>query len=298
MTKAKLWTLQHRLAPYMFISPFVLLFACFMIYPLGRSIMLSFYQTAGPNLRKFVGMANYAFLIQDLYFWSAVANTIALASVFLLIQIPASLGLAVLLNSAAVRAKSFFRFAFLATHLVGQVFVAVLFAQMLHPRTGLLNRVIGLFTRSMPEIPWLTHPMLARCAILMAWLWLSIGFGMIYFLAALQAVDRELYEAADVDGANGWSKFWHITVPGIKPVLIFMILVGTIGGLQLFELPYVLFPTNAGPNRAGLTIVMHLFTQGFGTGDLGYASAIGWVLTLFILMVSLIQLRLLRGTRS
>lgn len=297
MKSSTAWTLQHRLAPYLFVSPFVVLFCAFMIYPLGRSIMLSLFQTAGPNLRKFVGAANYRFLMHDEYFWLAVANTVALAMAFLIVQIPASLGLAILLNSAQVRAKTFFRFAFLSTHLVGQVFVAVLFSQLLNPRSGLVNRVIGLFTHQTPEINWLTDPWLARVAILLAWLWLAIGFGMIYFLAALQAVDRELYEAADVDGAGEWTKFWHVTLPGIRPVLIFLILVGTIGGLQLFELPYVLFPSTTGPARAGVTIVMYLFMQGFGTGDLGYASAIGWVLTLFILVISLVQIRLLGATR-
>src|SRR5206468_5402455 len=138
-----------------------------------------------------------------------------------------------LLNSKLVRGKTFFRFAFLSTHLVGQVFVAVLFSQLLNPRQGLINRFIGLITHQTLEINWLTDPIFARFAILMAWWWLSIGWGMIYFLAALQAVDRELYEAADVDGAENWHKFWHVTLPGIRPVLIFLILVGTIGGLQL-----------------------------------------------------------------
>src|SRR5690349_8257998 len=136
MNRAKLWTLQHRLAPYLFVSPFVILFAAFLVYPLVRSIVLSCYQTAGPDLRKFVGGENYRFLLGDKFFWLAVLNTFALATAFLIVQIPAALGLAILLNSKLVRAKTFFRFAFLSTHLVGQVFVAVLFSQLLNPRQG------------------------------------------------------------------------------------------------------------------------------------------------------------------
>jgi arabinosaccharide transport system permease protein len=113
---------------------------------------------------------------------------------------------------------------------------------------------------------------------------------MIYFLAALQAVDQELYEAAEVDGAGRWQRFRHITLPGIRPVLIFMLLVGTIGALQLFELPYVFF-NGPGPSFAGLTIVMYLYQQGFEIGNIGYAAAIGWVLVLMIFLVAMAQLK-------
>src|SRR5687768_7735917 len=157
MNRARLWTLQHRLAPYIFVSPFVLLFVAFMIYPLGRSIVLSFYQTAGPGLKRFVGIGNYQFLLLDKYFWLATLNTFVLAAAFLIVQIPASLGLAILLNSKLVRAKTFFRFAFLSTHLVGHVFVAVLFAQLLNPRQGLLNRFLSMIVQQPVETPWLTN---------------------------------------------------------------------------------------------------------------------------------------------
>jgi ABC-type sugar transport system permease subunit len=289
MTRARLWALQHRFAPYLFVLPFVLLFTCFLVYPLVRSVVLSMYQTAGPRSTKFVGLANFRFLLTDQYFWLAVANTAVLALTFLCIQIPCSLGLAMLLNAKSVRAKSFFRFAFFSTHLVGSVFASVLFFQLLNPRQGLVNKTLGLFLSYTPQIPWLTNEYLARVSILLAWLWLSVGFGMIYFLAALQAVDAELYEAADVDGAGRFSKFWNITVPGIKPVLLFMILVGTIGGFQLFEIPYVLFPTSSGPNRSAVTIVAYLFTTGFQAGDLGYASAIGWMLVIIILTITMLM---------
>jgi ABC-type sugar transport system permease subunit len=287
MNRARLWALQYRLAPYLFVLPFVLLFLVFLLYPLLRSIILSVHQTAGPRSTKFVGMANYWFLLRDKYFWLAVANTAVLAISFLCLQIPVSLGLAMLLNAKRVRAKSFFRFAFFSTHLVGSVFASVLFFQLLNPRQGMVNKGIGLLLGHTPQIPWLTDQYLARISILLAWLWLSVGFGMIYFLAALQAVDVELYEAAEVDGAGRWSRFWNVTLPGIKPVLLFMVLVGIIGGFQLFEIPYVLFPTSSGPNRSALTIVAYLFTTGFQVGDLGYASAIGWMLVLIILTVTM-----------
>jgi len=152
--------------------------------------------------------------------------------------------------------------------------------------------------RRQVEISWLGNPNLALPSVLIAALWLSVGFGMIYFLAALQAVDQELYEAAEVDGANALSKFWHITVPGIRPVLIFMILVGTIGAFQLFELPWVLFQQTPGPDNRGLTIVMYLFQMGFQVNDLGLASAVGWLLVLLILAVALMQLKFSGATKD
>jgi ABC-type sugar transport system permease subunit len=287
-----LWALQQRLSPYLFVLPFVLLFMVFMVYPLLRSLMLSTYKSAGPRAREFIGFENYTFLLRDKLFWLAVGNTVYYTVVFLSLQIPTSLGLALLLNSPRVRFRSLFRFAFFSSYLVGGVFVAVIFSLLLSQRQGLVDKALGLIRPEWLELAWLSKPALAMPAVIMASLWLSIGYGMIYFLAALQSVDRELYEAADVDGASAWQKFWNVTVPGIRPVLVFLILVGTISALQLFELPFVLFQQTSGPNQAGLTIVMYLFMQGFMVGDIGNAAAIGWVLVLLISSIALIQLRL------
>jgi ABC-type sugar transport system permease subunit len=297
MTSTRLWNLQHRLAPYLFVAPFVLMFSVFLLYPLVRSFVLSFCNTVGPTDVRFTGLANYAYLLHDPYFWIAAANTALYVFAFLLIQVPLSLGLAMLLNSSRVRARSFFRFAFISTHFVGHVFVAVVFAQLLDPRHGPISRLISFFSRGAVEIPWLTQPILARVSVLLAWLWLSVGYGMIYLLAALQHVDVHQYEAAQVDGAGRWSRFWHVTLPGIRPVLTFLVLVGLIGGFQLFELPWVLFQ-GAGPGSAGMTIVMYLFNTGFLAGNLGYASTIGWALVVILIVVTALQLRLTRATEE
>jgi ABC-type sugar transport system permease subunit len=138
-------------------------------------------------------------------------------------------------------------------------------------------------------------------AIVLASLWLSVGWGMVFFLAALQGVDREQYEAAEVDGAGAWSRFWNVTLPGIRPVTTFLIVTGTIGSFQLFELPYVIFLQEggaAGPKWAGLTVVMYLYQQGFEVGDLGAACAVGWFLVLMIMAVALFQIRATRAARE
>jgi ABC-type sugar transport system permease subunit len=297
MTSRRLWNLQHHFAPYLFVAPFILLFAVFLLYPLIRSLILSFCNAVGPQEVYFTGSRNYVYLLHDPYFWIAAANTTLYVLAFLIIQIPLSLGLAVLLNSPVVWFRSFFRFAFISTHLVGHVFVAVVFSQLLDPRHGPVTRLIAAITGGSLEIPWLTHPILARVSVLMAWLWMSVGYGMIYLLAALQAVDHNLYEAAEMDGATGWSRFWHVTLPGIRPVLTFLILVGLIGGFQLFELPFVLLQ-GGGPNSAGLTIVMYLFNTGFLAGNLGYASTIGWALVAILIVVSGLQLWLTRAAEE
>ena len=297
MTRERLWAFQHRAAPYVFVSPFVVLFCVFLLYPLARSLVLSMYKTAGPENEKFVGLANYAFLLTDPLFWWSVLNTSLFTVAFLVIQIPVSLGLAVLLNNRRVRFRGAFRFAFFSTHLVGPDFVAVLFSILLNARQGLLNQVIGAVVGTPVQINWLGSPYLAMTSVLLAALWLGIGWGMIYFLAALQAVDLELYDAASVDGAGKWQQFLHVTLPGIRPVLVFMILIGSIGAFQLFELPYVLF-NGPGPAQSALTIVMYLFATGFEAGDLGYAAAIGWLLVLILFGLALLQLKLFKAGRD
>jgi len=288
------WRLQRKFAPYLFISPFVILFCSFMLYPLCRSIVLSLYKASGPRQMKFVGLANYKFLLlHDSVFYMAVLNTTYFAVMFLTLQVPMALLLAIVLNSRRLKFRNFFRFAFFSSHLVGNVFVAVIFGMLLAQRHGLINKAIDLLTPLGSEINWFGKPELAMPAVTFAALWISLGYAMVYFLAALQGVDRELYEAAEVDGAGRWQKFWHITLPGIRPVLIFMILVGTIGAYQLFELPYVLF-YNQWTNYA-VTIVMYLFQMGFEAGDIGYASAIGWMLVIIIFLISLIQLAVTRA---
>jgi ABC-type sugar transport system permease subunit len=290
------WTFQQRAAPYLFVAPFVLLFLVFLLYPLLRSLWLTFHKTVGPMREVFVGFDNFAFLATDLLFWLAVANTTVYALGYIALQIPISLGLAVLLNGNRILARSAFRFAFFSTHLVGGVFVAILFSQVLSKDFGLLNQTLSVLTWLVGAEPvainWLDNRYLTLVVLIMASLWLNAGWGMVYFLAALQSVDRELYEAAEVDGASPRQRFWHITLPGIKPVMVFMTLTGLIGAFQLFELPYVLYNQSAGPLNSGLTIVMYLFTTGFSVRNLGYASAVGWALVLIVLVFSLLQLKL------
>jgi ABC-type sugar transport system permease subunit len=287
------FAVQHKVAPYLFVAPFVLLFAVFGLYPIVKSIVLAFYSTNGPKSQVFVGLSNFNFMFHDPDFWTAVRNTAVYAFWSVFLQLPVALGLAILLNQRWLRGHQLFRLAFFSPNLLGQVFVAVLFGQLFMVHYGLVNRV---FNTLMPHVfsldtKWLNDPAYVMPAIVLTSLWLYCGFNMIYFLAALQAVDKDLYEAAMVDGANAWQQFWNVTLPSIKPVAVFVLVTSTIGSFQLFELPYILL-NGGGPNNAGMTVVMYLYQNGFVTGDLGYASAVGWTLAIVVLVISLLQVRL------
>lgn len=290
------WALQARLAPYLFVAPFVVLFCVFMLWPMVNSMWMSTWKYANPRTNQYVGAGNYKYILTDKVFWYAVGNTVMFTILIVGLQVPASLGLAMLLNSKRVKFRGLFRFAFFSSHLVGHVFVAVIFRLILRPRTGLMAGALGSIYAPWAEINWTENPVFGRLAIVLAVFWINIGWGMIYFLAALQSVDRELYEAAEVDGAGRWARFRNVTLPSIKPVVVFMVVVCTIGCFQIFELPYMLFDNGTGPGMAGMTVVMYLYMMGFeGVGDIGAASAVGWILACLIFGVAMVQVRIARG---
>jgi ABC-type sugar transport system permease subunit len=274
------------LAP--FVTAMVLLFA----WPLARSGWMSLQRDAGTADARFAGLANYEFAQYDPLLWGSLLNTVAFAMLFLLGQIPASLGLALLLNDRRLRLLPLLRFIFFSTHLVGVVFAAVLFSDMLSGRHSLVSRLLQ--WAGAIDVPldllnreaWVM-PLMLACA----W-YLSVGFGMIYCLAALQHVDRRLYDAAVMDGAGAWGRFRHVTLPQVRPTLSFLAIAGAVWALQVFELPYVLLD-GPGPNYRGLTAVMYLFAIGFERGDLGYAAAIGWIFTILVVLITLVMIRLL-----
>lgn len=281
---------QSKLAPYLFVLPFVLTFCIFSLYPYIKSLSYSLYATSGPKDAVYVGMNNYLFLLQDKDFHKAVGNTAQFALASILLQLPISLGLALLLSRKWVKGVNFWRLAVFAPNLMGQVFVGVLFGVLLQPKFGLVN--MGLAQVLGPEWldkKWLGEPNLVMPALIGVSIWLYAGFNMIYFLAALQNVDQELYEAALVDGANGWQSFRAVTYPAILPVVIFVLVTATIGSFQLYELPRTLL-NGGGPDNRGLTIIMYLFNNGLLPGDLGYASAVGWSLALMLAALAALQL--------
>lgn len=276
-----------RTAGWLLLSPFVAVFVVFFLVPSVQSGILSLQQTFGPSHTRFVGTANFTAVIADPLFWKAVRNTtlFTLGSVF--IQLPLALALALLLNRPGLRGRGVLRAIFFAPVLVGVVFVAMIFGVMFEKRTGLVNQALHALIGWDLDFPWLQNYVLP--ALIIASLWQYVGFNMVYFLGALQNVRRDLVEAATIDGAGAWGRFQHVIVPQIRPVASFVVLLSVVGSFQLFELPYVMFNSTAGADNRGLTVVMYLYQMGFDQGDLGYASAVGWMLAVLLIGAALIQ---------
>lgn len=273
--------LQSRVAPWVMLGPFLVLFGVFVLFPLVTSVVLSTQQTFGPGTAISVGLGNFTALLHDPLFWKALRNTIifTLGSVF--IQLPLALLLAIALNHPRLRGRYLARLIIFSPVLVGVVFVAMIFAVLFNKRTGLIN--VGLHAL-LPawslDFAWLESFVIG--AFVIATLWQYTGYNMVYFLAALQNVSADLREAAFLDGAGPVSRFRHVILPAIRPIAAFVVLLSIIGSFQLFELPLILLNFTAGPDNAGLTLVYYLYQTGFQTGDLGYASAIGWVMALVL----------------
>jgi ABC-type sugar transport system permease subunit len=282
--------------PYLFLSPYLLLTGVFFLVPFINAVVLAFYETNGPRGRVFVGLANFRFLLADTTFHTALWNTtlFALAAVF--IQLPLAMGLALLLNGGGTRTKAILRLILFSPNLFGQIFVGILFSVLFLPRYGLVNRTFHALFRWGLEARWLSDPRLVMPAIILCSLWIWVGLNMIYFLAALQAVDKDLEDAARIDGAGRWQVFWHVTLPSMRPVVVFVAIMSVIGSYQLFELPLALLADSNGygPNNSGLTLITYLNQVAFRSGDLGLGSAVGWVVATIIFTVSLIQIRVSR----
>ncbi|HEX5101274.1 MAG TPA: sugar ABC transporter permease [Polyangiaceae bacterium] len=284
---------QRGLAPYLFLAPYLVVLLVFTLYPLASAAVLAFQQTNGPATRAFVGFDNFRFILSDPTFYRALENTTIFAACSVLVQLPLSMGLALLLNQGKGFARGLLRLVLFSPNLVGQIFVGVLFSALFTARYGLVNRFLqALFGWGLEE-QWLQDPALVMPAIVITALWLYVGFNMIYFLAALQSVDKTLEEAARVDGATPFQVFWHVTLPSMRHVVVFVVVTSLIGSYQLFELPLALLSSSngRGPDNAGLTVITYLYDVGFVTGDLGLGSAVGWVLASVIFALSLLQIR-------
>lgn len=275
-----------KTAPYFFIAPAVLLFLAFTLYPVIQSLILSF-QTSSGGVSSFAGLDNYRRLFNDPLFYTALGNTFTI----LIIQVPIMLSiavvLAVLMNSALLKMRAFFRIAFFMPAITALVAYAIVFMILLDQNYGLVNYVLGLF--GINNIPWLNDPFWAKVALIVAITWRWTGYNMVIFLAGLQNISNDLYEAASIDGAGKIRQFFSITLPQLKPIFLFTAVLSTIGTLQLFDEPFIL--TNGGPNNATLTISLYLYLNGFRYFDFNYASAIAYVLVIIIAVLSYLQMK-------
>ncbi|MFB1082090.1 carbohydrate ABC transporter permease [Jeotgalibacillus sp. JSM ZJ347] len=276
---------QKTLVPYMFVGPAVILFSIFMAYPIIYSLILSFQSGQGSNL-EFTGFDNFVRLMNDDIFITALKNTFILLIVQVPIMIFLALIIANLLNSALLKFKGVFRVSFFLPAVTSLVAYSIIFSIMLM-NDGVVNQVIAAI--GLDRIPWLSDPFWAKASLVIAMTWRWVGYNMVIFLAGLQNIPEELYEAASMDGASKIRQFFSITVPNLKPVILFTTILSTIGTLQLFDEPFVL--TNGGPSDATLTIGMYLYQTGFRFFDFGYASTIAYVIVILIAIMTFIQFK-------
>jgi arabinosaccharide transport system permease protein len=284
---------QRRIAPYVFISPFFIGYALFFLYPVISALYMSLFQQVGiSSIPKFIGLRNYVNLLSDPIFLRALFNTTYYALGSLFIILPAALLLGLAFNMRHLHIREFFRLFFFTPMITSGVVVAIIFGLVFNAEYGLINNWL-LVPLGLGKIRWLLDPRFIMPAIIILGLWRYTGLNALYFLAGLQAIPTEVTEAATIDGATRWQVFRNITLPMLRPVILFVFIAATIGSYNLFGEPFLLVGAEGGPNNGGLFMTMYLYLNGFRYMKFGYASAIGYALTVIILVLSLIQLRLL-----
>lgn len=288
--KFKKFLYSKKTAPYIFILPFLISFALFWIYPLGSAIVMSF-EKIKPVATTFVGTRNYAKLLKDSVFHTAMLNSFRYMLYTCLLLIPFPMMFAVLMDSRLVKAKGFWKAVLYIPALTSVVISGTLFRLMFTEyETGMMNQLMIFLGKS--PVKWLKGSHTAMIALLIVCCWRWTGVNMLYFLSGLKSIDTTLYESAEVDGATGWQKFRYITIPLIKPTTIYVLTISVYAGLAMFLESFMLWAGNSSPHNIGLTIVGYLYKRGIEKDDMGYACAVGVVLLIVALIINFIQLGL------
>ncbi|WP_371873901.1 carbohydrate ABC transporter permease [Dictyobacter arantiisoli] len=280
-------TARHAIPLYLSIAPFYILFAIFGLFPLAFSLYLSFQKWDGIGTMQFVGLHQFTYLLTDAYFWQSIVNTL---EIWLLANIPmltVSVVLAFLLASPLVKLRSFYRIAFFLPHITSLVALAIIFSSLFSNQFGLLNALLTVLR--LPRIAWLSDPWGIKIALAAMIFWRSLGYHALIFMAGLQNIPSVLYEAAQIDGATSRQIFARITLPLLRPVILFTVITSTISGMQVFTEPQVLLGNDGGPGRQGMTMVLYLYQQAFANYQFGYGAAIGWGLFAVIALFSLLN---------
>ncbi len=284
-------TLRQRraLEGYLYISPFLLGFLLFFLGPALASAYLSLtsYQILSPP--RFIGLANYIKAFgSDPLFWTAIGNTLYYVGIAVPLSLAGSLGCAVLLNQE-VRGRYIFRTFFFLPSVTPVVATTLLWMWILNPDFGLINYLLSMIGIHGPR--WLGSPEWSKPAMILIHLWGAVGGGaMVIFLAGLQSVPQELHESAAIDGANAWHRFIHITIPMLTPSIFLNLVLGLIGGLRVFTVAFI--ATAGGPAYSTYFYMLHLFNNAFSFLEMGYASALAWIFTVMVLMLTVIQFKL------
>lgn len=263
-----------------------------MFLPIIASFILSLtncdiYSIANWEKISYVGLQNYKSLFKDPLFWKSLWNTFVFVSIGMPLSISVSLFMAIVLNQKFIKFKAFFRAGYFIPVITTIVAVAIVWKWLYNPEYGLMNWLLELIDIKKQE--WLRDPRLALPCLIVMSIWKNFGYNMVIFLAGLQAIPSTLYEAAAIDGANEWQSFWHVTIPSLKPTLLFVTITTTIGFFQFFAEPYVM--TQGGPLNSTISIVLYMYNNGFKFFKLGYASAVSYVLFGIIFLFTIIQFK-------
>ena len=288
---------QEARAGRLFLLPALGLIAVFFVLPVLGGLALSFtdfdiYAVGNPKLIRFVGFHNYAAALGSHDFWSAMRNTLYFVVVGGPLSVIVSLVAAMLLNARTVKLRSVFRTVYFAPVVTTLVAVAVVWRYLYHPHYGFVNQFLGLV--GIDPIDWLGNPTWSMPAIVLLSVWKNFGYNMLIFLAGLQTISDELYEAAAIDGAGAWARFRHVTLPGLAPTFLFVGVTTMINQFQLFAEPYVM--TQGGPLGATRSIVLLMYEEGFRWWRMGMGAAIAFLLLLITLAGAFVQIRLQRRT--
>jgi len=288
----------ERRAAWGFLSPALVLIGLFFVGPILIGLLLSFtdfdiYAIADPSTVRVVGLENYGRILTDREFGNALRNTLTFVLLGGPLSVLTSLLVAMLVSSKLARWKDLFRVVFFMPVVTTLVGVAIVWRYLYHPRYGLIDA--GLTQIGLPAIDWLGDPHWAMPAIVLFAVWKNFGYNMLIFVAGLQSIPEELYEAARIDGASGLSRFLHVTLPALAPTFLFVGVITMIGQFQLFAEPYVM--TQGGPLRSTVSVILLMYEQGFRWWRMGYAAAIAFVLLAMVLVATWIQLKLAPGER-
>jgi multiple sugar transport system permease protein len=278
---------RDAVSGYTFMTPAILILGGFLLLPIAYAIFLSFHKVnlLGTVSYKFTGTANFERMLDDSRLWIALRNTFKYALIVVPSQTILALVLAAILNMK-LRYRNFFRVAFYLPTVTSSA-VLVLIFMWIYNKNGLLNYFLEMV--GLPTYNWLGDPSVALLGIMIMNIWSTAPLFMVIYLAALQDIPETLYEAAEIDGANAWKKFWRITVPQLKPVTFYVVVMGIIGTFQLFDQSYIFSAGSGGPNNATLTMVLLIYQYAFKSLDMGYASALAFLLAVVIMLITVIQ---------
>lgn len=289
-------------APYIFVSPFVLLFLAFGLFPIIFSLYLVFHAwdpVQGVQSMQFVGMENLSFAIEDPLVWTSLGNTLWLVVASGLPQHLVAIPLAYLINERLGRWRNAAMGVYFLPYITSTVAIAIMFSTLFSTDYGAINALLqslaqwDLLAQWLPggNVDWLGQPQTIKPVVSLVVFWRYVGFNTILYVAAMQSIPRDLYEAARMDGAGGLRIFWHITLPQLKPMMYFGVTLTVIGGLQLFEEPFILTGGKGGIEYAGMTTAMYMYRTAFEFNDFGLASAISWLLFAVILVLTVVTNR-------